>query len=166
MRLIHGVVLSTLLLSAGCVNHRAPQREITLATAQRFHAFIKDVGSRNGFECEMSGFPVWRTRGLEPSLGRLGEWIFYTPSDPDGEGKQDLSQVVLVIRLASPTSNGRKNVILTWEDYDVVVVERTAFKQEQGSVDSLIAELKELRGKANNTLESAFFGARGKVKNN
>lgn len=152
MRLLQSAVLSILFLSTGCVNYRTSRDDITLATAQRFHSFIKDVGSRNGFECKMSGFPVWRTRGLEQALGRIGEWTFCTPSDPDGDGKQDLSQVVLVVRLVSSASNDRNDILLTWEDYDVIVVEKTAFRQEQGSADLLIAALKELSGKANKSI--------------
>ena len=149
MRQLICAALLMIFLSVGCTGDRSQQDGITLATAQRFHAFIKDVGPQNGFECQMSGFPVWRTRGLEPSVGPVGEWMFSTPSDPHGDGKQDLSQVVLVIRLVPSADKNRKARVCSWQGHDVMVVRKTPFKREKGSAESLIAALKELNAKAN-----------------
>lgn len=134
--------LLVLVMVVGCSDR--PSREITLSTAQAFHSFIKDVGSDNGFECEMSGFPIWKTRGLEPSPGHTGEWHFFTPSDPDGDGEEDLSTTVLTIGLVPLGSANPKDVLFTWKAYEVVVLSQGAPSAYEGSQDSLITALKKL----------------------
>jgi hypothetical protein len=148
MKLLSHLVALLALFATGCANIQSHEKGITLATAQRFHAALNSAASFNGFECEMSGFPVWGKGGLEPDLGPVGEWGFFTPVDPDRDGRQDASQEILVIRLAPSSTQTSNVVLLTWEEYDVTVVRRTEFEQESGSTDALLTALKELNTEA------------------
>ena len=133
-----------LLLVAGCGESQKSSTEITLATAQRFHILLKDVGRKNGFECHMSGFPEWKLTGLQPAMGKVAEWQFTSPTDADGDGMSELSVVALVICLTPSSNKADRSLLLKWESHNVNLVEETLFKSELGSTETLIASLKGL----------------------
>lgn len=136
--------LLSVVLFAGCTGSQQRSTEITLATAQRFHMLLKDVGRESGFECHISGFPDWRLSGLEPAIDKVGEWRFTASTDADGDGMSELTGVALVICLQPNSNKADRNLLFEWETYDVVLVEKNSFESERGSTETLIASLKGL----------------------
>ncbi len=112
--------------------------DMTLKEAQEFHKLISEIGHKNGFECNIEGFPVW-SRGLTPNVGELGEWIF---SDPD------LHTIGLKIKVEAKNLATNYRVLFYWKEFKITILYEDFIEFEIGTTNTLINSLKELNEKS------------------
>jgi hypothetical protein len=147
--------------------HANGAEQVTLGTAQRFHAKMGVIAERSGFDCNMKGFPQWRTgSGLRPAVGPLGEWEFIGGSERGEQGHLSglAADVVLSVQLVPRGKAVRDKRLFEFEGYDAAVKDVSQHEEktdggkfgQKRSTEALIALLRETPEAQADILAAAF----------